>query len=112
MERIKSRIFFADKNLQKSFEELKIGKFEEQELYKHLKQAFSNLKENAYSGIQIPKRLIPRIYILKYGIANLWKYDLPRGWRLIYSVGKEGVTILSIILEWLDHKEYERRFKY
>ena len=112
MERLKSRIFFVEKSIQESFDELKEGKTEEQELYRHLSNAFENLKENAYAGIQIPKRLIPQIYITKYKVTNLWKYDLPKGWRLIYSVGQEGITILSIILEWLDHKEYERRFGY
>lgn len=109
---IKSRIFFAEDKLKNSFEELKNGKTEEKELYKQIKQALDNLKINAFSGIQIPKRLIPSVYISKYGIENLWKYDLPRGWRLLYSVGRNGIEILSIILEWMDHKEYEKRFKY
>ena len=59
------------------------------------------LRENAFAGVQIPKRLIPRVYIKKYAVVNLWKYDLPRGWRLI-----------SAVLEWFPHHEYERRFKY
>ena len=109
---IKSRIFFAESKLKISFEELKTGKVEEQELYKHIKQALDNLKTNAFSGIQIPKRLIPPIYVSKYNIDNLWKYDLPKGWRLLYSVGRNGIEILSIVLEWMDHKEYEKRFKY
>ena len=109
---IKSRIFFAEEKIGKSFEELKIGKTEEQELYKSLNHALENLKRNAYSGIQIPKHLIPKEYANKYGIDNLWKYDLPKGWRLIYSVGNRGIEVVSIILEWLDHKNYERRFKY
>ncbi|MDY6931179.1 MAG: hypothetical protein SVJ22_04610, partial [Halobacteriota archaeon] len=65
-----------------------------------------------FCGIQIPKKLIPKTYIDKYEIDNLWKYDLPKGWRLIYSVATEGVCIISIILEWMDHKNYERRFNY
>ncbi len=112
MERLGSRIFFAEEKLKKSFEELKTGKLEEQELYKYIKQAFENLKDNAYSGIHIPARLIPKVYIKKYKITNLWKYDLPRGWRIIYSIANEGIEIISLILEWLDHNEYERRFKY
>ena len=108
---IKSRIFFADENIKKGFEELKNGKSEEKELFDNLEQAFKNLKENAFSGIQIPKRLIPKEY-LKYKITNIWKYDLPKGWRLIYSVGRESIEILSIILEWMNHKNYERRFNY
>ena len=109
---IESRVFFADKKIENSFVELKEGKFEERQLYNNLKQALDNLKQNAFSGIQIPKKLIPKEYINKYEIDNLWKYDLPKGWRLLYSIGKEGVEVLSIILEWMDHKNYEKRFNY
>jgi len=51
--------------------------------------------------------------IKKYRIRNLWKYDLPDGWRLLYSITTPTkVEILSIIIEWFNHKEYERKFKY
>ena len=60
----------------------------------------------------IPRRLIPKHYIRKYGIDNLWKYDLPKGWRLLYSIARDQVIIIAIILEWLSHPEYERRFGY
>lgn len=103
---------FADKKIQKSFADLQKGKYEERELCKNIKNAFNNLKINAYSGIQIPKRLIPKIYLKRYNIGNLFKYDLPKGWRLIYSVVNKEIFVISLILEWLDHKEYERRFKY
>lgn len=77
--------------------------------------AFSSirrLEKNAFSGVRILKKLIPEIYIKKYGVTNLWKYNLPRGWRLIYSVASWEITVLSIILEWFNHKDYERKFKY
>ncbi len=48
----------------------------------------------------------------KYRIRNLFKYDLPAGWRLLYSVKQEGIEVIAIILEWMRHKEYEKRFKY
>ena len=50
----------------------------------------------------------------EYGVDNLWKYDLPGSWRVIYTVTTEGeLYILAVILEWFsDHKEYERRFRY
>jgi hypothetical protein len=50
--------------------------------------------------------------VKEYGITNLWKYDLPNAWRLIYTIKEDEVTILNVILEWFDHKEYGRRFKY
>lgn len=109
---LKSRVFFADEKLKEEFESLEKGKYEDKEIFFHIKRAIENLKINAHSGIQIPKKIIPKSYIDKHDIKNLWKYDLPKGWRLLYSVGTNGVEILSIILEWMDHKEYERRFNY
>jgi len=88
------------------------SKTEDKKLHEWINRAMDDLEENAFCGIQIPKRLIPKRYIEKYGIDNLWKYDLPCAWRLIYSVGNEGIIILSIILEWMDYKDYERRFGY
>ena len=109
---IKSRVFFADEKLKKDFENLEKGKYSEKEIYLWIKRAIDDLKLNAHRGIQVPKKIIPKKYIQKYGIDNLWKYDLPRGWRLIYSVANESIEVISIVLEWMDHKEYERRFKY
>ncbi len=44
---------------------------------------------------------------------NLWKYDLPDGWRIIYTITTPNkIEILAIILEWSDHKGYEKRFGY
>jgi hypothetical protein len=43
---------------------------------------------------------------------NLWKYNLSRSWRLLYSVAGDGTNIIALIIEWLPHKEYERRFGY
>ncbi|MFT4309184.1 MAG: hypothetical protein ACMXYL_01710 [Candidatus Woesearchaeota archaeon] len=50
--------------------------------------------------------------IRNYRITNLWKYDLPSGWRLIYTIKTDEVMIISVILEWFSHKDYERRFNY
>jgi len=109
---MKSQIKYAEEKVKKSLEELKISKTEDQKLYKWINRAMDDLEENAFCGIQIQKKLIPKVYIEKYGIDNLWKYDLPKGWRLIYSVVNGDVQILSIILEWMCHKDYERRFGY
>lgn len=109
---MKSEIKFAEEKIKESFTKLKESKTEDKKLYEWINKALDNLEENPFCGIQIPKRLIPKIYIKKYMIDNLWKYNLPEGWRLIYSVTNNEVCILSIILEWMNHKEYERRFNY
>lgn len=110
---IKSEIVFANEQLKQTFIDLQTGKHEEKQLKEHLTKSFEILERDAFSGIQIPKKLIPKEYEEKFGkIDNLWKYNLPGAWRLIYTVKKDQVTILSIILEWLPHKDYEKRFKY
>lgn len=110
--KLPSKIKFSDEKVQKSFEELMNSKGDEKKVYEWIVRAFEDIEENAFCGIQIPKKLIPREYKQKYNIHNLWKYNLPNAWRLLYSIENSEIIIVSIVLEWLDHKEYERRFKY
>ena len=109
---MKCKVVFADKKVKESFDKLKGSKTEDQKLYERLNRAFDDISEDAFCGIQIPKRLIPKKYISEYGIDNLWKYNLPNAWRLLYSVARDEVIVIAIILEWMSHKEYDRRFKY
>ena len=110
--KLPSKITFAEDKLKKAFEKLKEDKTEDTQLYKFLVRAFKDIEENAFCGIRISKKLIPKEYKKKYGIDNLWKYNLPNAWRIIYSVGKEELIVVSIVLEWLDHTSYSRKFKY
>ena len=107
-----SEIRFVDENVKKAFYKLKQGDNSEKEMFKFINQALDNIEQNAFCGIQIPKKQIPKEYIKKYSIANLWKYDLPNSWRLIYSIRGGKAVVVSIVLEWMTHKEYERRFNY
>lgn len=106
--KLPSTIRFKDRRLQKAFYKLEEGDKSEKELFKFINQAIDNIEKDAFCGIQIPKKLIPK----EYNVKNLWKYDLPRGWRLLYSVVNEEIVVVSVILEWCNHKSYERRFKY
>jgi len=100
---------FISEKLQENFNSLN----EDDPIKKSIKRAIKDLQNNAFSGIQLPKRLIPKEYALKYNLKNLWKYDLPQGWRLIYTITAENeVQLISAILEWFNHPEYERRFHY
>jgi Txe/YoeB family toxin of Txe-Axe toxin-antitoxin module len=105
-------VAFISQKLKEQFEYLKHGKFEDKQLYAFIDRAIDDLKANPLCGIKIAKNLWPKEYVQKYQITNLWKYDLPNAWRLIYTIETDEVKIVSIILEWFDHKEYEKRFKY
>jgi hypothetical protein len=50
--------------------------------------------------------------VSKYEINNLWKYNLPNAWGLVYSVVGSEVEIIAILLEWFPQKEYEKKFNY
>ena len=80
-----TKLFFADEKVKKAFDKLKNSEF--RDLHKFLQRAFKDVERNPTgSGISIRKELIPEVYRKKYRVRNLFKYDLPAGWRLLYSV--------------------------
>ncbi len=104
-----SQVVFANDKIEKDFNDLE----ENNEIKKFIRRAIEDIKQNAFCGIPIPKKIIPKEYVQKYSVKNLWKYDLPDGWRLVYTITTPNkVEILSVILEWFNHLEYERRFNY
>ena len=103
---------FVDLGLEKEFYLLEKGTDEEKQIFKFVKRAITDLLANPFCGIKVQENRWPKEYIKKYKINNLHKYDLPNGWRLIYTIRGNEVEIISVILEWFSHKEYERRFKY
>jgi hypothetical protein len=111
MERM-TKIIFAEEKIKQRFEGLKYGDNSKRTLHKYISQAIKNIKTNPYCTIRIPYNLIPRYYLIRYGIKNLFKYDLPSGWRLLYSVTANEIEIVAILLEYLTHKDYEKRFNY
>jgi len=105
----RSEVVFANDVLEKNF--LKVDA--SNEIKKYILRAIEDIKQNAFCGIPIPKKLIPKEYIKRYNIKNLWKYDLPDGWRLVYTVTTPNkIEIISVILEWFNHSDYENRFNY
>jgi Txe/YoeB family toxin of Txe-Axe toxin-antitoxin module len=108
----KASVAFADASLKAAFETIESGKYEERELATFIRRAIRDLEANPLCGVRVPSRLWPKEYVRKYAIDNLRKYDLPNGWRLIYTIHGNEVEILSVLLEWLSHKDYEKRFHY
>jgi Txe/YoeB family toxin of Txe-Axe toxin-antitoxin module len=105
-------VVFSESKLQHQFELLQIGTFQDKELYQGIQRTIDEMKDDPACGIKIPKKLWPKTYQREYNITNLWKYNLTHGWRLIYTIKQDEIRIINIILEWFDHKAYEKRFKY
>jgi hypothetical protein len=109
---MKAALYFIDDPARHAFSSLASGKAEDKDLSRELKIAFDAIALDAFCGIQVPKRLIPKSYLSKYPLDNLWKYNFHKSWRLMYTVAGDGENVIVLIIEWLPHKEYERRFGY
>lgn len=101
-------VIFADDRLEEAFNSLSKDDW----LKKSIKKAIERLKKNVFCGEKIRNKLIPKEYINKYRINNLYWYQLPNAWRLVYSIEADNVEILAVIIEYFNHKNYERRFNY
>ncbi len=100
---------YADERIKKDLEKLKQ---KDPNFYEHISNALRNIQEDAVCGIKIQQRLIPKEWIKQFGIDNLYKYNLPNGWRLFYSLIGNEIEVLAIVLRFMNHKDYERIFKY
>ncbi len=88
------------------------GDGEARYLVKIIDNGVAKLKRDREKGKRIQKRLIPQEYVVKYGVTNLWKLNLDKYWRMIYTIVGDEVRLVSVILEVLDHKKYDRKFGY
>ena len=103
------RVVFVDESLEKSFSAIN----KEDPIKKALTKAIQILKEDAFAGRNVKKKLIPKRLIQKYKINNLWIYNLPNAWRMLYSLTESGeIEIIAAILNWMNHKDYEKLFKF
>lgn len=75
------------------------------------------LKENVYAGSLVSKKQTPQYYIDKYSLnprsPNLYVYDNPDFYRTCYTIQNvNGLGACPILLETINHKEYDRKFGY
>ena len=103
------RVVFIDDKLEETFDSLG----DNDPTKKALKRAIKDIQQNCHCGRNVKKQLIPRHFISKYDITNLWIYNLPSAWRLLYSLtNSDEVELIAVVLNWMNHKEYERLFKF
>ena len=83
-----------------------------QTLFNSINKKIELLKQNPQHGVHIPKNRIPGDYILRYEVNNLWKINLAGAFRMVYTIRGSEVEIISLILDILNHRSYEKKFKY
>ena len=82
-----------------------------------LRRLRAELEADPLMGIFIPLRTVPRKTLQKWqarigAIPNLHKLELPAGWRALYTVATEKDQCAVLLVEVVDHKEYDRLFGY
>jgi len=103
------KIKFVSYDLEEAFNSLS----DKDPIKKALIRAINDIKQDCFIGRNVKKKLIPRRLIEKYKINNLWIYNLPSSWRLLYSITtSEEIEIIAVLLDWMNHKDYERLFKF
>ncbi|HZY47053.1 MAG TPA: hypothetical protein VFE96_04575 [Candidatus Bathyarchaeia archaeon] len=91
------------------YRRLKPGSYEK----RTVDSAMDKLKQNMMAGDKIQRPQWPPYYVKRYGIGNLWKFNMSKGARLVYTVLSENGRWVVVVLEmFLTHKEYEKRFGY
>jgi len=104
-----NKMKFIDRSLEEAFNILD----NDDPTKKALIRAIKDINENCHCGRNVRKKLIPKRLIDKYKINNLWIYNLPSAWRLLYSLTNSGeIKLVAVVLDWMNHKDYERLFKF
>ena len=105
-------VAFATRELERSYERLASGDDADRTLHAAIARAIVEIKRDPVGSVRVPQRLWPVTYARKHCITNLWKHDLSKGWRLIYTIQSNEVEVLDFVLDIIDHKEYDRKFGY
>ena len=85
----------------------------EQILFKAVTNKIELLKSNVHYGDPIAKRRIPKVYIDKYEIRNLFRVELPNYCRMLYTLkDDETIEIIVFVLDLIDHPTYNKKFGY
>jgi hypothetical protein len=85
---------------------------EESYLWKIVNSGLDVLEGDMFAGERIERRKFPKYYVQKYGVNNLYKFNLDSRTRLIYALVANESGVAVVVLEVLDHKKYEERFGY
>jgi hypothetical protein len=79
-----------------------------------VRQVIQSLKNNSIIGEHVQQKQIPRYYTHRHNIQTLYRVALPQQWRLSYTLHtfREGEKPRALLLEMMDHDQYNKRFGY
>ena len=81
-----------------------------EQLLSSINSAIKNIRANPYYGDLIPRKNISKGVVNRYGTDKILRVELVGYWRLLYTLIGDEVKIIAFILEYMDHKKYDKIF--
>ena len=73
-----------------------------------LREYAARLKKEPFLGDRIPRKLVPKRF---HGLPNLFRLELPQGWRALYTVASSPAAGTQVRIVWIEnHARYDRLF--
>ena len=82
------------------------------QLFESINKKLEILRKNPFYGDLIPRRNIPKDTSKFFGTEKIFRIELVGFWRLLYTLVGDEAKIIAFILEFSDHKRYDRLFRY
>ena len=82
------------------------------QLLKSIDQAIVKIGIDYRCGDLIPRKYLTKQAIERYGTDRIFRLELVGYWRLLYTVVGTEAEIIAFILEYMDHKTYNKLFGY
>ena len=67
---MKAALYFADDQVRQTFFTTPLGKGQRERIYDQLNGVFDIIATDPFCGIQVPKRLIPKVYLTNTGLTT------------------------------------------
>lgn len=83
-----------------------------EQLLASINNALGNIKANPFYGNLIPRKNLSKGVINRYGTDKIFRVELVGYWRLLYTIIGNETKIIALILEYMDHKKYDKIFGY
>ena len=75
-----------------------------------LRELTTRLQADPFFGDRIQASRVPKEF---RNLPNLFRLELPEGWRALYTVAGDFAVRVEIRIVWIgDHKRYDRLFGY
>ncbi len=82
------------------------------QLLNSIEKTLTLIEINPYHGNLIPKKYLNKNLIKIYGTDKIYREELIGYWRLIYTLIGNEIKIVAIILDFMNHNDYNNLFGY